>query len=164
MSSYRFQTPTSTGPRGTLLPAGDYPFVVVGCDPPHVNPKSGNQVCAVELSIQPDGQRVFANPWAGKTAAGKERDDIAVFLVAVNRAPRPGEEPSWHNCVGAKGKCKLKIEDDLNGTPRNKVAYFHVPKQADAPDAQHPKARSTTKPAPVAASANNDIEPDDIPF
>jgi hypothetical protein len=164
--TYRFQPPTSTSaPGGALLAPGDYVFVVTSCEPPHLNTKSGNLVCSVELSIQPDGQKIFANPWAGKDKNGVVRDDIAIFLVAISRAPKPGAEPDWERCVGGKGRCKLKVEDDLNGVPRNRVAYFHVPKVAGpaASTAEFEQARSK---AVANAGGNIDLgrEPDDIPF
>lgn len=181
MSSYKFQPPTRTSGPGTVLPSGDYSFIVVSCDEPRVNPKSGNLVCAVELSIQPGGQKCFANPWQGTDRNGVEHDQIAEFLLAINRAPRPGEEPNWHGCVGGKGKAKLKVEDDLNGDPRNRVAYFHVPKQAGPVVAQSEfeKARTSSKQTftdtevdrsqraiakVIGTDPDLDVEPDDIPF
>jgi hypothetical protein len=169
-SSYRFQPPTRTSGPGAVLPAGEYSFVVVSCDPPRNNPRSGNLVCALELSIQPDGQKVFANPWAGTDRNGVDHDQIAEFLLAINRAPKPGDEPNWQGCVGAKGKCKLKVEDDLNGDPRNRVAYFHVPKQlgkatsAPTTSSEFEQARAKANPGAGAPDPDLDVAPDDIPF
>jgi hypothetical protein len=167
MSSYKFQTPANTGPASNLLPPGDHPFVVVECEPPHVNEKSGNLVCAVKLSMQPGGQTVFASPWQGVDRNGNARDDIALFLLAINRAPHPGAEPDWDGCVGAKGKAKIKVEDDLNGIPRNKVAFFFTPKQASpaAPSATpFDKARGQASPPIKFNDPDLDVAPDDIPF
>jgi len=178
MSTYRFQKP-SERPAFGALQEGDYTFVVSQCGEPYTNPKSGNLVLAVKLAIQPGGTPVFANPWAGTDRTGEERDDIAVFLLAVNRAPKPGEEPDWDRVVGAKGKCRLKVEiaqmGALAGKEVNKVHYFYAPKQVGPTANKQP--RQNYSPAEVAKAAAEQqhrsaglagpdlgTEPDDIPF
>ena len=129
-STYRYHKPPERQAFGPL-PAGDYQFIVSSVDEPYE--KNNKWILSVKLAIQPDGTPVFANPWSGKTNAGEERDGIAEFLQAINRAPRDGEEPDWTELAGARGKCKLKVEiaqmGALAGKEVNKVDYFHAPKQ-----------------------------------
>jgi hypothetical protein len=170
-STYRFHQPA---PRPTLgpLPDGDYNFIVAACDRPGIK-ASGNLVLAVKLSIQPEGIPVFANPWArtDQSLTQDGRDDIAVFLLCINRAPRDGEEPDWDSLVGARGKCHLKQEEAkmgaLAGKMVNKVAWFHVPKQI-GPQAQAPqnvsKSQFDQARQQAAKNAGLEHEPTDIPF
>jgi hypothetical protein len=150
------------------LPQGDYSFVVSTADEPYF--KNDKWILAVKLTIQPQGIPIFANPWSGIDRNGEDRDGIAEFLLAVNRAPAPGDEPEWGRLIGAKGKCRLKVEiaaqGSLAGKEVNKVAWFHRPKQV-GPTAEQPP--SSYSPAEVnkaaqAAAGGDDLEPDDIPF
>jgi hypothetical protein len=104
---------------------------------------------------------VFANPWAGTTKDGEARDGIAEFLLSVNRAPKVGEEPDWKRLVGAKGRCRLKVEvaqvGALAGSQVNRVAYFHAPRQVEAQLKEQQK-----KPVNKINPASED--PDEIPF
>jgi hypothetical protein len=172
MSNYRYRGEPEQRVFGAL-PEGDYMFVVAEIDEPYTNPKSGNDVLPVKLSIQPQGVPVFANPWCGTDKNGEDRDGIAEFLLAVNRAPKIGEEPDWKRLVGAKGKCRLKVEiaaqGSLAGKEVNKVAWFMRPKQV-GPSAEPTK--QSYSPAEVnkaakaaqAAAGGDDLAPDDIPF
>jgi hypothetical protein len=176
MSEYRFKEPSPVPTFGPL-PEGDYMATVVECGEPYVNPKSGNYVLAVKLAVGPEAVPVFFNPWAGTTTGGDERDDIARFLVAVNRAPKIGTEPDWKRVVGAKGKCKIKIEiasqGSLAGKPVNRVAFFYAPRQV-GPGAEQPRQSFTEaevkeSQAKIAKTIGTkdpdlDVEPDDIPF
>jgi hypothetical protein len=171
MSTYRFDDPPAR-PNFGPLKEGDYSFVVSECDEPYQS-KAGNYVLPLKLSIQPDGTPVFDNPWAGTDKNGDDRDGIAEFLLAVNRAPARGQEPNWSKVVGAKGKCRLKVviaeQGNLAGKEVNKVAWYYRPKEV-GPTAQQapqtysePEARKAAK-AAQAAAGSSDIEPDDIPF
>jgi hypothetical protein len=172
MSNYRYRGEPEQRVFGPL-PEGDYIFVVTEIDEPYTNPKSGNDVLPVKLSIQPQGVPVFANPWAGTDKNGEDRDGIAEFLLAVNRVPKIGEEPDWKRCVGAKGKCRLKVEianqGSLAGKEVNKVAWFMRPKQV-GPSAESTKQSysqaevNKVAKAAQAAAGGDDMEPDDIPF
>jgi hypothetical protein len=172
MSNYRYRGEPEQRVFGPL-PEGDYQFVVAEIDEPYTNPKSGNDVLPVKLSIQPQGVPVFANPWAGTDKNGEDRDGIAEFLLAINRAPKIGEEPDWQRLVGAKGKCRLKVEiaaqGSLAGKEVNKVAWFHRPKQVGPsteqppPSYSKPEVEKAAKATQVAAGGD-DVEPDDIPF
>src|SRR5258707_10403390 len=152
MSNYRYQGEPEQRVFGALR-EGDYQFVVAEIDEPYTNPKSGNDVLPVKLSIQPQGVPVFANPWCGT-------DKI-------------GEEPDWKRLVGAKGKCRLKVEiasqGSLAGKEVNKVAWFHRPKQVGPtaeqppPSYSEPEVKKAAK-AAQAAAGGDDLAPDDIPF
>jgi hypothetical protein len=163
MSAYRYKEPP---PRGQIasgaLPENDYDFVVVSCGEPYES-KAGNLVLPVELTIQPHGVRVFANPWTGVTKDREERDGIAEFLLCINRAPKVGEEPNWAALVGAKGRCRLRVEiaqmGAMAGSPVNKVAYFHAPKQIDT-ELEKIQRKVSNKINPKASSE----DPDEIPF
>src|SRR5258708_4626634 len=124
------------------LPPGDYPFVLSDITEPHES-GSGNQVLSVKLAIQPGGEIVFANPWQGSDKDGNERDDIALFLLAISRVPKVGTEPDWQKLIGARGRVRLKIElatqGNLAGKEVNKVAFFHVPKQVGPTTQQAPQ-------------------------
>jgi hypothetical protein len=176
MSSYRFNDPPAR-PNFGPLKEGDYPFVVAECDEPYQS-NAGNYVLPLKLSIQPDGTPVFDNPWAGTDKNGDDRDGIAEFLLAVNRAPKRGQEPNWSKVVGAKGKCHLKVviaeKGNLAGKEVNKVGWYFVPKQiGPAAETQEPHAAVQTHDerefkqaakAAQSAAASSDLEPDDIPF
>jgi hypothetical protein len=164
VSTYRYKEPPQRGqtlPTGPL-PESDYDFVVASCGEPYES-KANNLVLPLELTIKPHDVRVFANPWTGQTSAGEERDGIAEFLLCINRAPKVGEEPKWQTLVGARGRCRLKVEiaqmGALAGSPVNKVAWFHVPKQIDTGRAQVAAVQ-----AQVKAKVNPSEDPDEIPF
>jgi hypothetical protein len=172
MSSYKFNEPAPRQVFGPL-PQGDYGFTVSSCDEPYE--KNEHWILAVKLAIQPDGTPVFANPWSGLTKDGEERDGIAEFLVSCNRAPKVGQEPDWDKVVGARGRCRLKIEiakmGALAGKEVNKVAYFLTPKQVGPTTEQRPKSHSQEElnQARRVAEKNAkdpdlDVAPDDIPF
>jgi hypothetical protein len=181
--SYKFKEPPLRPTFGPL-PDGDYGFTVSSCDEPYY--KNDHWILAVKLAIQPDGTPVFANPWSGQTSTGEERDDIAAFLVCVNRAPKVGEEPDWAKVVGARGRCRLKQEEAKMGTLAgkmvNRVAWFHAPKQVGPTAEQRPQTfgraqvESYSPQEVEKAKADAErraggpvgpdlaVEPDDIPF
>jgi hypothetical protein len=171
MSTYRFNDPPAR-PNFGPLKEGDYSFVVAQCDEPYQS-SAGNWVLPLKLSIQPDGTPVFDNPWAGTDRNGDDRDGIAEFLLAVNRAPARGQEPNWSKVAGAKGKCHLKVviaeKGTLAGKEVNKVGWYFIPKQVGPAAAQAPQSYSNEEfnkaaKQTQAAAAGGDIEPDDIPF
>jgi hypothetical protein len=157
------------------LPEGDYPFVVSECGPDYVNPKSGNDVLPVKLLIKPENVPVFANFWAGTDKNGEHRDSIAEFLLGINRVPAVGQTPNWDKCVGAKGRCHLKVEiaqqGSLAGKEVNKVAWIHRPKEV-GPTTEQPRSFTKeeveqSRKATVKSAERDpdlDVEPDDIPF
>jgi len=155
------------------LPPGDYNFAVAECPEPYQK-DNGNWVLNVRLSILPGGETVFAPVWSGTDKNGDDRDGIGSFLVAVNRAPKVGQEPNWAKVVGARGKCRLKVEiaqqGALAGKEVNKVHYFYEPKQI-GPGTQPEQPPTYSKPevkkaasTAQAAAVPSDVEPDDIPF
>jgi hypothetical protein len=171
MSSYIYRGEPEQRVFGAL-PEGDYSYVVAECGEPYQK-DNGNWVLAVKLAIQPTGVTVFANPWTGTTSAGDERDGIAEFLISCNRAPKPGTEPAWAKIVGARGRCRLKVEiaqmGQLAGKEVNKVGWFQAPKQvgpAAEPTRQSYSPEEVAQASKTAQSAagGGDIEPDDIPF
>jgi len=146
------------------LPEGDYNFRVTSADEPYES-KAGNQVLPLELDV--DEHKVFANPWTGTTKDGQERDGIAEFLLAVNRAPAVGAEPDWKRLVGAKGVCRLKVEiaqqGALAGKEVNKVQFFHAPKQVDKVTREYKQAQAATR-SKAQPGGGAGTDPDDIPF
>ena len=148
---------------GDALPEGDYNAVVIECGEPYIS-QSGKDVVAIKLAIQPSGKHVWYRPWTGKTKDGEFRDNIAEFLKAVNRAPKPGTEPNWNSVLGAKGKCRIKVRE-YNGDEQNEVAWMYVPKDARSGTAPAPtqtefeKARSQQ-----AAAEKPQPEADDLPY
>jgi hypothetical protein len=168
MSDYRFNEPPPR-PEFGPLPEGDYSFVVAESDEPTKNAK-GNLVMRLRLSIQPSGTPVFANPWAGVDKNGQKRDQIAEFLICVNRAPKPGQEPNW-NLVGAKGKCRLTTEvaqlGALAGKEVNKVHYFYTPKAAGKPQEEKQTIFSQSefqKARQQQRTSAGEPEPSEIPY
>jgi|SRR6267378_4234110 len=125
--TYKYRGAPESRAFGVLQP-GDYNFVISSADAPYY--KNNKWILEVRLTIQPQSVLVYAHPWSGIDKNGEDRDGIAEFLLAVNRAPAPGDEPEWGALIGAKGKCRLKIEPDQNNIDQNKVAFFHRPKQA----------------------------------
>ena len=145
-----------------LLPAGDYAFSVLECQEPYQK-DNGNWVLKVRLAIEPSEQWVWDQPWSGVTSAGDARDGIGDFLVAVNRAPAQGAQPDWRKVVGAKGRCKLKIElaqiGALAGKEVNRVHFYYRPKELSPPRLEE------HLPEPIKKIAQQaDSEPQDIPF
>lgn len=167
MSNYRFKAPPPQPTFGPL-PEDDYDYVVAECGEPYES-AAGNTVLPVKLSIQPDGAPVFSNPWKGTDKNGKDRDGIAEFLISCNRAPKEGEEPNWTKVVGARGRCRLKVEvaakGALAGKEVNKVAWFYAPKQLQ-PGQSYTKAQAEQIRADAvkAAGGPSEDEPNDIPF
>jgi hypothetical protein len=173
MSSYIYKGEPESRVFGAI-PAGDYNFIVASAAEPYTS-KSGNLVLPLRLTILPQDIPVFANPWCGEDSSGNQRDGIAEFLLCVNRAPKVGEEPDWDKLVGARGKCRIKVEiaqaGALAGKEVNKVAFFHRPKQV-GPTPTDPQKQSyspdefakTRKEAAQRAGAPSDLEPEDIPF
>lgn len=168
-SSYKYRGAPETRAFGPL-PQGDYSFVVTGTDAPYY--KNDKWILALKLTIQPQGIPVFANPWSGIDKNGEDRDGIAEFLLAINRTPAPGDEPEWGRLIGAKGKCRLKVEiaqaGALEGKEVNKVAFFYRPKTLDLakPSPAKPSVAepSTAQRSPTPKDPDLDVEPDDIPF
>jgi len=170
MSTYRFNTPPLRNGSGDLLPAGDYLYVVTDCDPEGPNPsKSGRGfTLSIKIAIQPAHQIIFAWPWAGVDASGVHRDGIAEFLLSCNRASKVGEEPVWSKVIGAKGKCRLKVDKDLNGIDRNYVHYWYTPKRVGLQESatsgytqsEFEKARQKQS----EATRGVEPEPDKIPY
>lgn len=153
------------------IPEGDYDFIVAQCDPPYW--KNDKWILAVKLIIEPSKAYVFANPWSGTTVSGEERDGIGDFLLSCNRAPKPGTRPNWPAVIGARGRCRLKVEiaqmGALAGKEVNRVAYWYRPKELGPTAEQAPQTytESEVKKAAKTVQAKaqpGDTEPDDIPF
>ena len=168
MSDYRFKEPP---PREAfeLLPPGDYIYVVTECDPdgPHKSKSGSGLTLDIKVAIQPSGRILKAWPWTGTDSNGSDRDGIAEFLLSCNRASKVDEEPAWSKVVGAKGKCRLKIDKDQNGIERNYVHYFYRPKQANLPQegkqttfsqSEFQKARQQQR------TSAGEPEPSEIPY
>jgi hypothetical protein len=175
MSSYRYKGEPAQRVFGAL-PEGDYQFVVTEAGEPYTS-NNGNLTMRLRLTIQPSGMSVFANPCIWTDRDDEEQDGIAEFLLAVNRVPKINEEPNWKSLVGAKGKCRLKVEiaqaGALEGKEVNKVAFFHRPKQV-GPLAQGARQNFTEAEIKKSQAAiaktlglkdpDLEPEPDDIPF
>jgi hypothetical protein len=165
--SYRYQGEPEQRIVGAL-PEGDYAFVISDCGEPYE--KNDKWILAVKLTIQPQGIPVFCNPWSGIDKNGENRDGIAELLHAVGRVPKVGAEPNWKSLVGAKGKCRLKMEiaqkGSLAGKEVNKVHYFYRPKEvgptAGKTYSQSEFAKARQKQAETSGGA--EPEPDSIPY
>jgi hypothetical protein len=175
MSTYRYQGPLEQKIFGAL-PEGEYQFTVAMADPPYEK-ENGNLVMSVKLTILPDNVPVFCNPWQGTDRNGEPHDQIAEFLLAVNRVPKIGQEPKWSALVGARGRCKLIQEiaqqGKLAGKPVNKVSFFCRPREVGPTAAQQPRSFTkaeveASRKATVAKAAERDpaldVDPDDIPY
>lgn len=101
-TNYRYQEPSKQ--TFDVLPPGEYVFVVLYAEEPHIHPTSGNHVMNVKLGVGPDQKHVFDSPWAGPNG-----DKIASFLASCGKAPAVGKEPQWNRLEGAKGRCKIKV-------------------------------------------------------
>jgi hypothetical protein len=135
-----------------VLEEGDYSFSLISCSFPIEN-VNGYDVIKIELLVE--GQRIWDNRSAGVGPKG-EFDMISPFLAAINRIPKNGHEKSpvfWGSLAGAKGKLHL-VKDEYKGKVRNKVAWYHAPKQL-VPAHQ----------VPPSDKGPSSIDPDDhIPF
>ena len=165
MSTYRYSEPT---PRTfNVLSAGDYQAVIAEAEEPYE--KDGKQILKIVFSIQPSGQTVFYYAWTGKTKAGEYRDNIGELLLAANRAPAVGQEPSWAKLKGAKVKVRLKVEPDQNGEERNVIHWVYTPKQATKSASGKKESVSTeeflkARKKQDVASGGAEPEPDDLPY
>jgi hypothetical protein len=157
------------------LPAGDYAFQIAEVNDVYES-KAGNLVLPVKITIQPQGVPVFANCWVGRDKDGNERDGIAELLLSVNRTPKVGEEPDWDKLVGARGRCRLKVEiaqaGALAGKDVNKVSFFLRPKQVGPTtnqsqsftEAEIEKSQAAIAKVLGVKDPALEVEPDDIPF
>ena len=172
MTNYIFsggnEKPAFSGP----LPEGDYAFRVVDFSEPYQKP-NGNWVLRLRLEIE--AQTVWDQPWSGQQGDGTPRDGIGEFLVCVNRAPKAGEQPDWRKLLGARGKCRLKVEiaqmGKLAGKEVNRVAWYYRPKeigplsQPEAPRTYTAKeVEAIKKDTLKRARGGPENEPSDIPF
>jgi len=142
------------------LPEGDYQFEVADYQEPYQK-ANGNWVLKMRLTIQ--GQVIFDQPWSGETSQGEPRDGIGEFLICVNRSPRnKGDGPDWRKVLGARGKCRLKVEvaqmGSLAGKEVNRVAYYYRPKELEVPLSEHLPSKLQQAKEQAAE------EPDDLPF
>jgi hypothetical protein len=170
MDIYKYKAPASTSAQNfKLLPEDDYDFEVTRCAEPYKNSK-GNWVLPVRLSILPDRITVFDSVWSGTDKNGELHDTIAEFLLCVGHAPREGEEPDWDSIVGARGRCRLKVETaqrgKLAGQEINAVAWFIQPEapmptdqRANLSTQEYDKLRKDQQ-----AAAQGGEELDNIPF
>ena len=173
MTNYTFrggnEKPAFSGP----LPEGDYPFEIADYEEPYQK-DNGNFVLKVRLKIE--GQTIFDAPWSGKQSDGTPRDGIGEFLLCVNRAPaKIGEEPDWRKLVGARGKCRLKVEvaekGKLAGKEVNRIGWYYRPREI-GPTAPPEASQTNTREQVEAikketlrrARGGPEDEPSDIPF
>jgi hypothetical protein len=168
-STYKYRgAPEARFEPREVLPEDDYDFVVASVDRPYF--KNEKWIIAVKLIIEPSGLWVFANPWTGVDRNGKQRDGIAEFLLACNRVPEIDQEPDWNSVIGARGKCRLKVEvagaGALAGKEVNKVAFFHQPKEIKQPSVSTKEYGQLHKEQKQSGAGASDLnpEPDDIPF
>jgi hypothetical protein len=169
---YQFEEPPPR-PEFVLLPEGDYSFIVTEADEPSKN-ANGNWVLHLTLSIQPSGTPVWANPWAGTDRLGEKRNQIAEFLICINRKPKEDEDVDWDSLVGAKGKCRIvqreeKREGAYKGKLRNEVHYFYTPKAVKTGAPQEEKQQSFSQSDFQKARKQQQVsagepEPSDIPY
>jgi len=160
MNTYKFDGGSDRRTTDVLEP-GDYSFVVTSCNEPYQK-ENGNWVCSVGLSILPSGLKLLDWPWSGKTSEGQKRDGIGDFLLSINRAPGKNANPDWSKVLGAKGKCRIKMEGDFN-----KISFYHKPKQVGPTSEQDYSPDEFAKARAEAAKrvgAPSDLEPEDIPF
>ena len=179
MKTYHFNQPPerSQQERGALLdPAIPHQFTVLEViEEPH--PSKGNPdnfVLSLKLEVGKEKVWIWDYPWSGTTSDGTQRDGIAEFLIACNRAPKPGQVPNWGKVPGAKGMCKIKHELQTQGARegemRERIAFYFAPKQADtgkdpmegqsASASEFEKARK----AGAAKSARTEPEEDSLPY
>jgi len=167
---YTYQEPVKPvfGP----IPAGDYDFAVTSVNPIYRSKPNNNLVLPVVLAVGPDKTPVYDNPSAGVGKNGPY-DNIAGFLKAIGKNPKPGERPnlSATNLVGARGAARIKIEiaqeGKLAGQEVNKVHYYLWEDDRKAGDQEPPDVPRSRPgdgkaiiPPPPAAKG----EPRDIPF
>ena len=86
--------------------------------------------------------------------------------------PALNSEPDWKAIIGARGKCRLKIEiaqaGALEGKEVNKVAFFHRPKEIKASNVSPEEYKRLHEEQRQRAAALDRSaltpDPDDIPF
>jgi hypothetical protein len=155
-----------------VLPEDDYDFRILTAQEPYYKADTERWVMKCLLSIGTKGHEVSYSPStavSGKDRDGVKRDAIGDLFIAVNRAPRKGEEIEVGRLIGAGGRCRLKKEI-WNNEERNAVARIYIPKQVGPTSEQPP--RQSYSPEEVAqasksaqaAAGGGDIAPDDIPF
>lgn len=158
---YRFKKPPPR-PTSDLLPAGDYAFTVMEAGEPYQK-NNGHWVISLRLAVGPTKVSVFYSPWSGLDRNGEERDQIAEFLIAVNREPKEGERPNWQGLVGARGNAKFKVGRDNKGIERNEVHYVLTPKPLSTSSAEFEGLKEQQRKA-SEGEAKDQPEADDIPY
>lgn len=133
----------------TLLPEGDYKFRVLEVKPPHKSAK-GNHVLSVKINIEVHDRWIWFSVWSGEDSNHQKRDGIGDFLKGIGRSYAIGEKPDWDDLVGARGRCRIKVETPITGPyagqERNVVAFVFAPREL----------------APV--QEDDDNPPDDLPW
>ena len=137
------------------LPVGDYNFTVRNCSAERESKSGLSWVITVELEIIFNDERLtildYPSTAKDQDEAAEVRDGIGDFLLAVDRVPKGAFVPD--QVLGARGKCRLKIEEATGSYPaKNKVAYYYVPREIKQSAAPKPVVQSTLE------------EPDDLPF
>jgi hypothetical protein len=164
-NAYKFSGGSEPKGFSGLLKPGDYGFQVQDFTGPYQKETDGKWVVKLRLSILPEGQTVFSSAWTGTDRNGENRDGIGDFLISINRAPPPGAQPDWEHIIGAKGRCRLKIEvaqqGKLAGKEVNRVAFFHRPREL-SPETYDP--HEFEQKMRESAQGGSGEEPDDIPF
>jgi hypothetical protein len=154
-----------------VLPEGDYDFRISTAQEPYYKADTERWVMKCLLYIEPKGHEVYYQPstaLSGLDRDGVKRDAIGDLFIAVNRAPKQGEEIEVGRLIGACGRCRLKKET-WNDQERNTVARIYVPKQVGPTASQQPPSYSPAEvnkaaKAAQAAAGGDDVAPDDIPF
>ena len=180
MKTYHFNQPPerSQQERGALLdPAIPHPFTVLEViEEPH--PSKGNPdnfVLSLKLEVGKEKVWIWDYPWSGTTSDGTERDGIAEFLIACNRAPKRGQVPNWEKVPGAKGMCKIKHEKQTQGERagemRERIAFYFAPKQGETSKSYPMEGQSMSasefekaRKAGAAKSARTEPEEDSLPY
>jgi hypothetical protein len=178
--TYRFNKPPErTGAqRGALLdPAIPHPFTVLEVikepHPSQHNPD--NWVIDLKLEVGKEKVWIWDYPWSGTTNDGTERDGIAEFLIACNRAPKPGEVPNWKKVAGGKGMCRIKHEEQTEGKnkgqKRERINYYLAPHQAEtssspeaATSASSGDFEKARKKQQQSSQGATEPEPDELPY
>lgn len=144
-----------------LIPAGNYPFEVIGAE---AKPsKAGNEMIEMEVRLfMPDGSSRGLKDWLTEKMAFKLFHFCA--YTGLSQKYEAGTLTS-HDCVGRTGYAKIVIQADKQGVYPDRNSIADYVRSLDSKMGAGGLA-PIGKPAPTDAQLANqsDNPPDDVPF
>jgi len=118
----------------TLLPAGDYDFIVRGFERARHNPGPNGKlppcnkaVLTIEVTDGTQRATIMHNLFLHSRCEGM----LCEFFTAIGQR-RHGEQlrMNWQAVAGSRGRCKVGVRE-YNGKQYNEIKRFYEPKEAE---------------------------------